>query len=284
MRYQHLKTARKIRTLLVPLVPILIVALFVITKAEVPSFATNGVHTVAQPIWSVRDNVGDKASFVTSYFTSKANLINENTALKQEVLERTRETYTTRALLYENEQLRTLLNRVDARPELMPASVMHSDSYSPYDTFFIDIGSREGVRDHMLVITPENIAIGSITKTLEHTAIVTQFSAAGHSFNVLLGATSSVHTTLTGYGSGTMLISIPRDIQVEEGDSVTLPSFTMYAIGTVASIDVAPEDAYKELYIRSPANAYRLRHVLVDTTSTWTTKSTVDEVDTEEER
>src|SRR3989339_190469 len=266
MRYQHLKIARKIHAFLVPVVPILIAVVFILTKAEVPTFATNWAHALATPIWSLRDAAHVGTTNITSLFASKTDLINQNTALKEELLQRTRETFTTRALTLENEHLRELLHRVDARPELLPAAVMHGDTFSPYDTFFIDIGSTEGVRDNMLALTPENIAIGSVTKTLEHTAIVTQFSAAGHTYDVVLGATTSVHTTVTGFGSGTMLITIPRDIYVEEGDSVVLPSFTTYPIGTVASIEVAPEDAYKTLYIRSPSNVYGLRHVLIDTT------------------
>ncbi|KKS30576.1 MAG: hypothetical protein UV60_C0001G0013 [Parcubacteria group bacterium GW2011_GWA2_43_11] len=281
MRYQHLKTARKIHAFLVPIVPILIAVVFILTKAEVPAFVTNGAHELATPLWSARDAIFGTITNTTSLFASKRYLAEQNLILKNALLQRTRETYTTRALSLENEHLRELLHRVDARPELLPAAVIHGGAFSPYDTFFIDIGSNEGVRDAMLVLTPENIAFGRVTKTLEHTAIVTQFSAAGQTFDVLLGATTtSVHTTINGIGSGTMLITVPRDVEVHEGDSVTLPSFTTYTLGTIASIEVAPEDAYKTLYVRSPSNSYGLRHVLVDTTSIWNIEPQAEE-DTE---
>ena len=284
MRYQHLKTARKIHAFLVPVVPILIAVVFILTKAEVPSFITNGAHEIATPLWSARDTVFNAITNTTSLFASKRYLAEQNVALKQELLQKTRETYTTRALTLENERLRELLHRVDAHPELLPAAVIHGGAFSPYDTFFIDIGSNEGVRDAMLVLTPENIALGTVTKTLEHTAIVTQFSATGQTFDVLLGATStSVHTTITGFGGGTMLITVPRDVEIHEGDSVTLPSFATYTLGLIASIEVAPEDAYKTLYVRNPSNSYGLRHVLVDTTSIWSVEPPQAEEVTEED-
>lgn len=280
MRYQHLKTIRKINIFLLPALPLLIACIFVVTKAQVPLFATNFVHKIAVPVWSARDFLTSVTNNLASSFTGKEQLIEENTRLREELLSRTRETFTTRALTKENLRLRELLDRAQAQPELLPAAVIHGNSFSPYDTFFIDQGVREGIRDNMLVVTPENITVGYISKTLEHTSIVTQFSASEQTFDVLLSATSTTHLNLRGFGSGTMRITTPRDTNVEIGDTVTLPSFVTYTLGTVVSIEVSPEDAYKMLYIQSPVNSYELRYILIDTTSIWSATQTETEEET----
>lgn len=284
MRYQHLKTYKKLRAFLIPVVPVLIATILIFTKTEAPLFATNAVHVIAKPLWEARATAVQTAGSFFSFFSDTRTLVDQNKALKEEIIRLSRETFSTRSLAHENERLLTLLGRMETNPERHPASVLHGNTFSPYDTFFIDQGTKEGVRENMLVLTPENIAVGSVTTVLDHTAIVTRFSASGFSNDVLLGATSTVHANLQGIGSGTMVITVPRDIETTIGDIVTLPSFKTYTIGTVVSIEVAPEDAFKLLFITSPVNMYELRYVLIDTTSVWNIHTEKEDQQPEEEK
>lgn len=275
MRYQHLKTTRKLRRYIVPVFPVAIALLLVLTKAEVPTFFTNISHTIARPFWSLRDALSATAVATQTSLKSHQALIEENTQLYRELSRLQREAYTAEALSFDNERLRTLLGRESDSEALLFASVIHGESFSPYDTFIIDIGAKQGVRDNMLVLSQEKIAIGSVTSTLENSAIVTRFSAPSMVADVILNATTSLHTNLRGYGGGSMRLSIPRDIALSVGDTLTLPNFATYPIGTVASVEETPEGAYKIVHVQSPVNIYEVRFVILDTAATW---KKVDEV------
>lgn len=269
MRYQHLKTTRKLQKYLVPILPIFIAGLLIFGKVPMPAFLTNATHTLASPFWALRDSFSEKTDATRTSFKGKGTLVDENRALQQELSQLRREVFMTRTLLADNTRLHALLDRTTTSDSLVSASVIHGERFSPYDTFIIDLGAENGVRDGMLVLTPEGIAVGTISAIQEKTSTVTQFSAPNMIVDAILNATSSFHTVLRGYGSGTMRVSIPRDIEFAVDDTFVLPSFPTYPIGKIVSIEVAPEDAYKILYVRSPVNMYELRYVLLDTTTTW---------------
>lgn len=269
MRYQHLKTTRKFQKYLLPILPIFIAGFLIFGKVPMPAFLTNATHTLATPFWALRDMLGEKTDATKISLKGKGTLVDENRALQQELSQLRREVFLTRTLSTDNERLRALLDRTTTSDNLVSASVIHGERFSPYDTFIIDLGATNGVRPGMLVLTPEGIAVGTISSTQEKTATVTQFSAPDMIVDAMLNATSSFHTVLRGYGSGTMRVSIPRDIEFAVDDTFVLPSFPTYPLGKIVSIEVAPEDAYKILYVRSPVNMYELRFVLIDTTTTW---------------
>jgi cell shape-determining protein MreC len=269
MRYQHLKTTRKLQKYLVPILPIVIAGVLVFGKVPIPAFLTNATHALASPFWVLRDTLQKTSDATKTSFKGRETLVEENRVLLQELSQLRREVFLTRTLLADNNRLHGLLDRTISSESLVSASVIHGERFSPYDTFIVDLGADDGVRSGMLVVTPEGIAVGTISTTQEKTATVTQFSAPDMVVDAMLNATSSFHTVLRGYGSGTMRVSIPRDIEFAVDDIFVLPSFSTYPIGKIVSIEVAPEDAYKILYIRSPVNMYELRYVLIDTTTVW---------------
>jgi rod shape-determining protein MreC len=269
MRYQHLKTTRKLHKYLAPIIPVCIALLLLVTKAQVPSFLSSTTHAVAVPFWTLKNAITTSSGNVFNSFKSKKNLLLENKALYEETLRLQREAFVLKAYRNENIRLHSILARTNEQSNILTASIIHNDSFSPYDTFIIDLGSNDGIRNDMLVLTPEGIAVGTITNTLKNSSVVTQFSAPKISLDIFLNATTSFHTTLLGQGSGTMLMTVPRDILLSIDDMVLLPNFSTYPVGRVSFIEVAPEDAYKKVYVRSPVNTYELRHVLVNATAVW---------------
>jgi rod shape-determining protein MreC len=277
MRYQHLKTTRKYRKYLLPILPIFVAGILIVSKASIPASFTNITHALATPFWTIRDTFGEKTSASKVSLQGKESLLEEVLSLREEVARLRREVVLTQTLRSDNERLRKLLDRTTVSESLVSASVIHGERFSPYDTFIIDLGAQNGVREGMLVLSPEGIAIGSVTSAQNKTATVTQFSAPNMAVDAVHNATTSFHTTLRGYGSGTMSVSIPRDIEFTIDDMFVLPAFPTYPIGNVVSIEVAPEDAYKILYVRSPVNMYELRYVLLDTLTTWEQPDLEDE-------
>ena len=269
MRYQHLKTARKITKYIGLVVPLVIVLLLVGFNPRVPSFFVSTSHAIATPFVSLGNFFDARVSNITTYFKNKQNLQNENDALKSNLAELQRKVFITNTLQSENDRLLTMLGYTNEDTGFLLASVITDVAIITNDLFLINIGVENGVREGMLVISPEHIAIGYVTHALDGTAIVKKFSAPDVKFSAVINATTSVQTTFSGQGSGSMTISLPRDVSVEEYDSVMLPSLSVRPLGEIVSIEVTPEDAFKTLYLRSPVNIHNVRHVFVDTTVTW---------------
>lgn len=270
MRYQHLKTTKKTLRYIIPVLPLIVASLLIVYRVEMPQSLRNVGLAGASPFWKMRD-----------IFLRSGN--SNEKMLKEEINSLRRETVSVRALENDTRELRELLGRSQEEVPMISASVIHSNSYSPYDTFIIDRGAENGVREGMLIVTSEHIAVGYAKAVYNKMTIVSLFSAPDATFDAILVSTSSTHTILTGYGAGTLKTSIPRDIEVDTNTTVILPTFKTYVIGTVASIEVAPEDAYKNIYVHTPVNMYGLRFVLVDTGSIWNMTRTEDNEPTESE-
>jgi len=269
MRYQHLKITRKIRKIILPMLPIGVAVVLFSVHFQMPNFITNTVFQIAKPTWSFRNALQERIAIIKNALKTKNTLIQENTIYRDELLQLRREVFLTSILKQDNARLLALLNRAREKENFLPASVISDDSFSPYDTFILDIGSEHGVREGMIVFTPEGIAVGVVSAILEKTATVAYFSAPTMSIDVVLNATTSIHTTLKGYGSGTMILSLPRDVEVATGNTVQLPTFLTYPIGEVVDIEAKPEDAYKTIYVKSPVNIHTLRYVFLDVTTSW---------------
>jgi cell shape-determining protein MreC len=223
---------------------------------------------LSAPFSHARDAVTSAVSGALRSLQDRATLVESIRALEDEVASLRRSAYTADVRARENDELRTLLGRGPG-PAPLAAAVITGDAYTPYDTFIIDVGTDHGVSDGALVLTPEGIAVGSVVRTLAHSAVVRMFSAPTVRTNVVVYASSTVHALLTGQGAGTMLLSVPRDLPLAPGNKVVLPDLVGEPIGEVEHVDLAPQDAYQTVYIASAANPYELRFVLVDTTRTW---------------
>ncbi len=273
MRYQHLKTIKKVKKHFLPILPLIIVLFFVIWDIKVPSFLTNTAHHIASPIWEVRGSITKKINMFSDFLKTKEELIEENEKLHKDITALYRETFTIKELEKENTRLLKLLGRLSNHPELLPASVIHGATFSPYDTFVIDLGSDNNIKKNMLVVTSEKIAIGKIEKAFKKTSVVKLFSSPESKTNIVINSTTTTNEVVTGYGGGTMKMYVPRDTDAVIGNLITLQTFSSYILGRIVSIEISPEDAYKTMFIQSPVNVYEIRYILVDTSHVWKASS-----------
>ncbi len=269
MHYQRSNTSKKIAGYLLPLIPALIAVMLLVSQVPMPNAVTSSVHTLASPFWHARNVLRATVDATYTSLDSTEALVAENIALHNELSTMRRENFMARIHKRENDTLRQLLGRGEDPARLLTASILNDDIYSPYDSFIIDAGTADGVREHMLVLSPEGFAMGSVYRALDSTSIVTKFSAPTIETEVLLVGTSTIHTVLQGRGGDTMLIRVPRDLEVATDSEVLLPTFEGNPIGTVAVVEVTPQDAYQTVYVRSPVNIHQLQYVFVDTTHSW---------------
>jgi len=203
------------------------------------------------------------------YLESQTELAARVEALTRELASLRRQAYLADVHARENERLRALLGRTEREQGLIPTSVIHTRTASPYGSIAIDAGADIGVREGMLVTTAEGIALGVVTNAHARVAVVTLFSAYGMQTDVVLAGTSTQHAILSGIGAETMLVELPRDVAVHVGDPMLLPAFSAYPVGFVVEVVVDPEDAFQTLYIAAPESAYMVRYALVDTMHSW---------------
>lgn len=269
MPFQRSNTTKHIARLALPIVPVIVALALVVTHAPIPLFVVDSAHTMAVPLWKTRDAL--RATVVATYdsLESTQSLVAENIALHTELSTLRRENFMAQITLHENATLRALLGRTDDKKQLLPAAIVNDETFSPYESFVIDQGMQEGVGEQMLVLSAEGFALGSVYRALEHTAIVTKFSAPTIQTEVLLVGTTTVHARMEGYGGGTMVIRVPRDLEIAERTDVVLPNFGGSPIGTVVHIALTPQDAYQTVYVRAPVNMYQVRYVFVDLDTVW---------------
>jgi len=244
---QHPKRKRK--TALIVLI-IVIVGVFIINP-PVPHFVTRVVHSVGTPLWNAKNTASFWLSDVSSLLQSKGKLIEENQALRRELKRTELRALSSSLFEEENKSLKEILHR-SIKKDYILAVVLLRPSLSPYDTFIIDTGEEEGVSigDFALV---SKVVIGSVTEVFTKTATVTLFSSPGRKVNVIIGP-SRLPAEAEGQGGGNFKILLPREIDVTEGDSITIPDINPDIFGIVEHIDREATDAFQTILFKNPIN------------------------------
>lgn len=268
MHFQRSKTASRTRAIL-PFLPVLFALLLLLAGLRMPNSISTTSHRVAEPFWNLRTSLVAALANVTTSFETKETLVAQNRILLAELASLRREAYTKNAIERENDVLRAALGRSHEHDLLVPTTVVNDSRFSAFDTFVVDIGADDGMREGMLVVSEEGVALGVIERTMSHSSLVKRFSAPAMRAWVSVQATSSIHALIEGHGGNTMRMSVPRDVPLAVGDPVILPNYAGNLIGYIVGIDMAPEDAYQTVYVGHPTNQYQIRHVFVDVAHMW---------------
>ncbi len=269
MLYPTSKQLRDKRHHLLPLAALALAVVLFVFKVPMPSFLSDAAQYVGAPVWGAQERMTGFVRDTKTLFADKHLLAEQNTALTEELATMRRENFLVRMYMEENAQLRELLGRAEEAGGKIPTSIIHSEVWAPYDTLIVDAGSRLGVREGMLVVSAEGVALGSVVRARSSRSVVALLSAPGKETNVVIHGTSTTHARMVGMGAATMRLSIPREIEVATGDPVVLGAFPSYLVGHVADIIVRPEDAQQRVYVRSPSNTHTMRFVLIDALHAW---------------
>lgn len=268
MLYPRSKTPRVVAPLYVFIAAGILVAGLIVAHVPIPRGISQSILIVASPFLHGRDALVSRIHGMSESGESVDAVITERDALRTERAQLQRELYAAQTLAEENARLQRLLGRTREHEGSIPAAVILGPDYSPYDLFALDAGADDGVRERMLVLSPEGVAIGFIRDVRDSSSVASLFSASGVVTDALLEGTSTLHVLIEGDGGG-MRFRIPRGIQVSPGMTLSAPDFTGALIGTVAHVSVTPEDAFQTVYVAPPEALYMLRYVLIDTTHAW---------------
>ena len=161
----------------------------------------------------------------------------------------------------ENAALKAELNRDPSSIGIL-AHVLTVPNRSFYDTFVIDAGSVEGIREGQQVYAFDVIALGTVASVADHSAVVTLFSApAKETSGTAVGSDTAV--TLIGRGAGEYEVRMPRDVHFEIGSTIALQSVYPAVLARVEKIMTDPRDPFQKLLAKVPVNLTALKWVIV---------------------
>lgn len=191
---------------------------------------------------------------------SRTSLVQENDALKQEIIRRDEETARFRALEDENAALQDMVHLVQAHHDGISARVLSSFLVSPYGTFIIQAGKSDGLATGNAVLSPGGFIIGVVSDADAHSSTVQELFAPGNTVQLIA---ENVAFSADGRGGGNARAEIPRDAKVALGDVVKAHEYAGLPAGVIGSIESASSSATQTLFIRLPVNLDTLTFVYV---------------------
>ncbi len=212
----------------------------VIVVLYVVYFLFSGI--IAQGVYGVQKS----AAYMFGFYNDPVRPIAENAYVS--------------ALESENSTLKELLGRKPENYDKELAVILSYPPRTPYDSLIIDMGENHGLIPGDLVYAEMNYLVGHVEKVGPSTSVVKLFSSPGEKIEVLLGS-STTPVIAEGRGSGNFYIKVPRDVVVEEGDPIIVPSLHSLVLGAAEKVDAGEGEAYAYVYFKLPVNFNSLRYV-----------------------
>ena len=222
---------------------------------------SSGFRGAFSPLWKLENNIGANMHTFFSGFKTRRALDKENTELKNKLAEQEVKLVDRNALAGENEALKELLGRKE-KSNLVLSTILVKPGRSIYDTIIIDLGSNAGIAVGANVYAYESVPVGTVTSVTANTATVTLFSTAGQKTNGRLES-KNIDVELLGRGGGNFELKVPRDVTLEPGMSILLPSIKPAVIAVVPKSITDPRDPVQTFLLTSPVNINELNWVEV---------------------
>lgn len=244
---------------------VFILVIFISLQFFFPHFLTSTTLSVARPLWSVRDATVSSFSGFFNFFSFKSTLRNENENLREELFALRVREYEFNQMKIEYESLKALLGdtATSSIQSHTLARILSKPPFTPYDSFVVDKGSEQGVSVGDVVYTNNALTIGRITSVSPDTSFVTLFSSGGEEQEFGVGRTG-VSVKVLGKGSGNFEIYIPKDFDIEIGDTLTELSSDVSIVAVVYAIDESSQNSFKRVYARVPTAIFQSKWVLID--------------------
>jgi len=231
------------------------------SRSQISPFLSSITQQAATPILKSGTGIENAISDNLPMLSTKTALVSENRELKNKLAEVNAKLLTYELILKENKNLKILMGRNEEEIGLL-STVLARPNQTPYDTMIIDVGRNKGVEVGDEVLVFNQIAIGTIKEVYEHTAKVVMFSAPGEKINVFIGL-DDIPAEATGRGAGNFEISLPKQVEVFEGDIVTAPRLNIKAFGTIDHIELSPGGSFQKILIKLPININDIRWVKI---------------------
>lgn len=222
---------------------------------------TGALYFISVPVLKTEDSFLQTVGNFLGTLKSKRTLLAENRELKAQLQDTEGLSLVNKTLTEENKSLKHLLGR-EVEDNSILAAVVSRPGTSPYDTFIIDVGARDGIHVGDEVIAHGDFLVGFVSKVFTNSSQATLYSSPGEKTNIRIGQ-SGVEAVATGRGAGNFSAALPRDIEVHEGDTITLQSFDTQIFGEVGSVVRKETDAFQVILFSSPVNVFTVKYLQV---------------------
>lgn len=241
------------------LVILVLVLVFFMAQGGKFEFLSKFLIRTATPVW--KSEISFTNTFLKEVFTSKKDLLKQNTMLKARLEEDQIAMSKLNLLEEENESLKKIFLR-SVGDENILATILVKPNQSLYGSLLIDIGEEDGVKPEDLVFAMGDVVIGEIESVDKNSSKVVLYSSPGYISQVTLENTGR-YFNAKGRGGGDFEISFPRDLDVEVGELLIYPSINNYVVGVVEKVIFDPRDSFKKVLFRSAVNIQELKWVQV---------------------
>lgn len=247
-----------------PLLAIVLLVLLFTRTQGIFSTAREVIVATVSPVWQGWNNMDEGRDTLRSLLTSKKELLLENSILEDELVQLRNLEYINALLGEENQQLKERLGRENLDEGRVLATVLARPGKSPFDTLVIDLGREEGVQKGARIFGTENVPLGEVAEVFGHTAKVILYSSPGVITSVSIGE-DVVQAEAVGLGNSNFEIILPREVDILEGDLITIPSINTLLFGVVRDVELSPADAFQRILFKTPLNVQQLKFVEVQT-------------------
>jgi len=201
-----------------------------------------------------------------SGLTPRAELVQENQSLQQQVAFDEIAASSSKGLIDQNEELQSLLGRPSGAKGLVLGNVLRRPPGAGYDDLIVDVGSSNGVSAGSFVYSVGSTPIGQVVEAGAHSSKVELYSSPGTDYDVLIGAN---HTpgTATGQGGGFFSMSLSRESGVTIGDEVIIPAISSMPFSTVSAVISDPAQPFEKIEFEDSINPYQSLFMLIETST-----------------
>jgi rod shape-determining protein MreC len=243
--------------------------LFADTRYRYLESVRHTVGIVLYPVQRVLQFPGEAAAQIASYFSSQRALIEDNSALRRELLAEAPAVQGYQLLQQDNARLRALLDVAKRFPD---ATVAAEVLYSGRDPFtqklFVDKGEAAGVQAGQAVIDEVGV-VGQVTRVFPYMAEVTLLTDKDHAVPVKVER-SGVRSVMYGAGSGRLpeLRFLSPNVEIQAGDRLTTSGIdgtypAGLAVAQVVSVERETGQIFARVTCKPLAGVERSPHVLI---------------------
>lgn len=197
----------------------------------------------------------------------QAQLIEENTALKEQLLDARFKVQQNITLAAENERLRAMLKASGNSPlATSVAFVSNINQHQKRQHIIIDQGQADGLYEGQAVLNLEGV-IGQVDVLSQHFAHVILITDTAHALPVEILRTG-LRTLAYGDGETISLTEIPTSANIEVGDMVVTSGFGNrfprgLQVATIESVAVSADRTFQTAVARPLASFERLTEVFL---------------------
>lgn len=242
---------------------IIIVAIFVSFLIFRADLAKGFVNKIAFPFWKIGNYTTSKFSNFSSIISSKKSLIIKNRRLEDELSKAKLGLLMQAIIAKENEDLKALLGRNDAKRKVILGVVLKRPSLTPFDVLIIDVGKNKGVKKGDKVLYKDTIVIGQVEEVFDLSSKVKLYSSPGEKITAFIGS-KSIQIDADGLGGGNFLAKLPKGAEINEGDAVVIPNISSAVLGFVEKIEANPADSFQKIIFKTPFNLSEINLVEVE--------------------